>query len=315
MKEAAVGIDIGGTHIKTGVVTRDGAVLLRRTVPTEAAMGPEALIEKVKRIIADAKSECARQGYQLSGVGIGTAGQVNAGSGTVAGATSSLPGWGGIPLAERIREETALDTVVDNDVNAIALGEAWWGAGREWNHFVCVAVGTGIGGCLIMDRKIYHGRDGYAGEFGQQIIAIHEGAGLVEGYGRWENYASVTALKRLIAERSSDAELTDPRYLFSEADAGNPAAIKIIDEYIGYLAAGLANLIHVFNPPAIVVGGAITLQRERLFQPLRTKVAKLVLPAFIQNGEVCIIPAELGEDAGVVGAAGRYFMEAERLSK
>jgi len=303
---AAVGIDIGGTSIKTGIVGEDGSLLRRRTVPTEAQAGAEALKRKLAGIVREALAYGEQNGIEIAGAGIGTAGQVLAGSGMVAGATANLPGWAGVPLGPWLRSETGLDVAVDNDVNMIAAGEAWLGAGKRWDDFLCVALGTGIGGCLVIGRRVYHGRDGFAGEIGHQTVVIDGLPCSCGGRGCWEQYASVTALMRLAAESpaSGAPRWESPTALFDAARRGDGAAVAVIDLYARYVAVGLANLIHALNPPAIVIGGAVTAQGDFLFERIRRETALRLMPAFREAAPVPIVPAALGEDAGVIGAAG-----------
>ncbi|MEQ4482677.1 ROK family protein [Cohnella silvisoli] len=307
---AAIGIDIGGTNIKMGVVTREGELLLSGSTPTEADAGAEALVDKLLRIVEASVDRCANEGITLAGIGIGTAGQVNARTGEIAGATANLPGWAGIPLSPRLLEETGLPTMVDNDVNMIALGEAWLGAGKEWDDFLCVALGTGIGGCWISGGKIYHGRDGYAGEIGHIPVAMGGLPCTCGNRGCWEQYASVNALKRMAVERfnESNSAFSDPVVLFKAAKQGDQSAIELIDAYAENISVGLSGLIHVFNPPAIVIGGAISAQGEFLFERIRAMTSSKVMKVFHSPDPVRIVPAVLGDNAGVIGAARRCLI-------
>ncbi|MFC5402485.1 ROK family protein [Cohnella soli] len=307
--EAAIGIDIGGTNIKEGIVSREGLLLRHGSVPTEAGGGPEELIDKLLRIVEASSVYCRESGIVLKGVGIGTAGQVNAQSGAVAGATGNLPGWAGIPLARLLSEKTGLPVVVDNDVNAIAQGEAWVGAGKPWSDFLCVALGTGIGGCIVTGGRVYHGRDGFAGEIGHMPVQMDGGALCTCGNrGCWEAYASVNALKRMAASGLDGESFADPVALFAEARRGNPSATAIVDKYAGYVSVGLAGLIHIFNPPAIVIGGAVTAQGDFLFERIRALTERRTMSVFRHPDPVSIVPASLGDNAGVIGAAGRCLI-------
>jgi len=310
MMKAALGIDIGGTHIKTGIMTTSGKVYHWNTVSTEANNGAEALMVKLHEIIKSAQNYCTNHNLTLCGIGVGTAGQVHVESGRVAGATSNLPGWAGIHLSERLKAETGFDILVDNDVNMIAMGELLQGAGKDWNDFICVALGTGIGGCHIINRRIYHGRDGYAGEFGHQIVQMDGIACNCGNRGCWEQYASVTALKRLIAGASENVTFNDPISLFSAAVEGNPNANLIVDKYAGYISVGLISLIHANNPKAIVLGGAIMNQGEFLLERIRKQVSERIMRVYQYPEMVNIVPAALGEKAGIIGAAGSNLIRA-----
>ncbi|NGZ74947.1 ROK family protein [Saccharibacillus alkalitolerans] len=228
-RDAVLGFDLGGTRIKIGLVDREGTVHRFRTVPTDGAKGKEHLLSTLREACHTAGREASAQGFRLLGTGIGTAGFVD-GSGRVAYATENLPGWTGTELRRELESATDLPAVALNDVHAMALGELWLGtaASLGLRSFVCVALGTGIGGCIIEDGRIFGGRDGHAGGFGHQIV-MREG-GIPCGCGMsgcWESYASVNALKRLIDERAPQGFFEAPACGVEDgadvvADGGTP---------------------------------------------------------------------------------------------
>lgn len=301
---SALGIDLGGTNIKWGIVAENGKVLLEGLVPTESERGPDELLNKLSAIAEQAMKFSFDLNTRLDSVGIGSAGQVQRASGIVMGATATLPGWAGMPLGERIGRETALPVVVDNDVNMIAVGEAWLGAGREWADFLCVALGTGVGGCWISDRRVYGGREGYAGEFGHIVVAMSGRECSCGNRGCWEAYASVTGLKKLAHEQWESGPWEEPETLFQYAREGNIRALAIVNQYCEYVAAGLTGLIHIYNPPAIVLGGAIVAgQGAFLLERIQTLLIRQVMPVYQRPEPVVLVAAQLGRQAGVVGAA------------
>ncbi|WP_182914521.1 ROK family protein [Paenibacillus sp. 1011MAR3C5] len=301
---SAVGIDLGGTNIKWGIVAEDGEVLLEGLVPTESERGPDELLNKLSAIAEQAVQSSTDLNIALDSVGIGTAGQVQRASGIVMGATATLPGWAGMPLGERIGRETGLPVVVDNDVNMIAIGEAWIGAGQEWEDFLCVALGTGVGGCWVSDRRVYGGREGYAGEFGHMIVSMGGRECSCGNRGCWESYASVTGLKKLAYEEWTGGPWEEPETLFQYAREGNIRALSIVTQYCEYVAAGLTGLIHIYNPSAIVLGGAIVAgQGTFLLERIQTLLNRQVMPVYQQPEPVAVVAAQLGRHAGVVGAA------------
>ncbi|MFD0696455.1 ROK family protein [Paenibacillus sp. GCM10027628] len=303
-RRGVIGIDIGGTNIKAGIVDTDGHVVHKETIPTEARAGKEALLTKIESLIDSFRAQAPSLGIEVSGVGIGTAGYVNR-EGVIGTATENLPGWSGTRLKEVIEQQIQLPVRVDNDVNAMALGEVWLGAGRPWDHFLCVALGTGVGGCLIENKRPYRGRSGYAGGYGHQVIEIQGHPCTCGLRGCWEQYASVTALKRMSGEMGEEAEIAQqsPERLFAMAREGHLVALQIVERYADYIAIGLANLIHIFNPPAIVIGGAVTAQGEFLFERIRKYVSMHTLNVYVENPELPIVPAILGDMAGMIGSA------------
>ncbi|AZS17091.1 ROK family protein [Paenibacillus lutimineralis] len=309
-EEVAIGLDIGGTNIKSGIVNAKGEVVHHLNLPTKAHEGGEALLGRIAGITKEMELYSDSKGWKVAGVGIGTAGQVNSRTGIVMGATANLPGWSGMELGERLQSQTGLSVLVDNDANAMAFGEAWVGSGRRWKDFICVTLGTGIGGCLIIDHRPYPGRDGFAGEIGHHVINF-------DGYpcncgrtGCWEQYASATGLMSLVKEAGlALAEVHKPEMVFAFAQSGNEAAIHVLEQYTRYIATGLANMVHIFNPEGIVIGGAITRQGDFLLNPVRDQLSQQLLPVFRERAEeIEVVAASLGDNGGVVGAVAGYFI-------
>jgi len=303
LKQSVVfGIDIGGTNIKAGIVDAEGTILHTDTIPTEAKSGRDSLLTKLYEI-ADRYAALAREkGWEPAALGVGTAGFVNAREGRIGYATSNLPGWTGVPLRSELERHTGLTVVLANDAHAFAVGEAWIGAGRDLDEFVCITLGTGVGGSWVVNGRPHYGRDGYAGGFGHMVIR-HSGQPCNCGLtGCWEQYASVTALMRLAAEGGIDTAAIghSAKTLFELAKQGDVRALGVIDLYAEYVAVGLTNLVHALNPPAIVIGGAVTAQGDFLFDRIRRNLKQQSMPAY---DNVLVIPALLGEHAGLVGAA------------
>ena len=303
-KRVVFGIDIGGTNIKSGVVDTEGRILRTDNTPTEAKSGRDSLLAKIHGIAAKYKELAAAEGWEARGIGVATAGYVHAREGRIGYATDNLPGWTGVPLRDNLSADTGLPVALVNDAHAFAIGEAWIGAGKEMaDGFLCVTLGTGVGGSWIReDGQPFFGRDGYAGAYGHFVIR-HGGQPCNCGQsGCWEQYASVTALMRQAAENGVDEQLTggSAKKLFELARGGYQPALDVIDRYAEYVAVGLTNLIHTLNPSAIIVGGAVTAQGDFLFDRIRASVASQRMPAF---DPVAIVPAALGEHAGLAGAA------------
>ncbi|AJY74729.1 ROK family protein [Paenibacillus beijingensis] len=302
LNECALGIDLGGTNIKAGLVGMDGTLLHRMLAPTGADAGGEAIYAKLLQTVRSLKAEADKQGLAIRGIGIGTAGQVDQRRQKVASATSNLPGWADIPLTERMACDTGLPVRIDNDVNVLAAGEAWLGAGRPWDSFLCVTLGTGIGGCFVSDKRPYYGKHGYAGEFGHHVIQAGGAPCNCGRSGCWEQYASVTALRRTLDRVFGVDSGITPEVLFERARAGIPEALRIVDDYAEHVAAGLINLIHLFDPDGIVIGGAITAQGEFLLGRIRRLTGAGTLAAYAED-PVPVEPALLGDNAGIIGAA------------
>ncbi|GIP54696.1 ROK family protein [Paenibacillus vini] len=298
----AIGIDLGGTGIKSALVGADGSVRHFRTTPTEASRGRDALLAKLYDIIEEHRRTAEQEGMQLLGIGIGTAGSVDR-SGTVSYATEHLPGWTGTPLRQLLEQESGLQVTVMNDVHAIALGEQWKGAAQAIPDFACVAIGTGIGGCIVKGGTIEGGDDGYAGAFGHHIVAMGGLPCTCGNRGCWENYASVTGLKNLMREHEApDSWVQDPRELFAVARGGDARSLDLVGQYSEVIAIGLANLAHILNCRRFLLAGAITAQGDFLLDRIGEHVRRIVMPVYWGDG-ILLHAAVLGEHAGVVGAA------------
>lgn len=283
MKIAA--LDIGGTSIKTGI-WEDGILKDIKEYDTNAKAGGRAVIEKAITILRE------YEGFDR--IGISTAGQVNSKEGSIRYANENIPGYTGMRVKSILEEAFHVPVAVENDVNAAAIGEAAYGAGKEFEDFLCLTYGTGVGGAIVIDKKIYTGAEFSAGEFGG--ILIHPEARKEGDYfsGCYERYASTTALVE--RARSYDSSLTNGRKIFERLDE---APIKeIVDEWVKEIMYGLISLIHTFNPSCIVLGGGVMGQTyvvEKLEQMLYTNI----MPSF---RKVVLRKAELGNTAGLLGA-------------
>ena len=283
MKIAA--LDIGGTSIKTGI-WEDGILKDIKEYDTNAKAGGRAVIEKAITILRE------YEGFDR--IGISTAGQVNSKEGSIRYANENIPGYTGMRVKSILEEAFHVPVAVENDVNAAAIGEAAYGAGKEFEDFLCLTYGTGVGGAIVINKKIYTGAEFSAGEFGG--ILIHPEARKEGDYfsGCYERYASTTALVE--RARSYDSSLTNGRKIFERLDE---APIKeIVDEWIREIMYGLISLIHIFNPSCIVLGGGVMGQTyvvEKLEQMLYTNI----MPSF---RKVVLRKAELGNTAGLLGA-------------
>lgn len=280
--------DIGGTNIKYGVMDGKGRLTRFDETPTRAAEGGPAVVERVLALAENCGT--------FDRVGVSTAGQVDRRTGTVLYATDNIPGYTGMELGKIIARRLGVRVAVENDVNAAALGEAHFGAGREFQNFLCVTFGTGIGGAIVIGRELYTGRRGSAGEFGHFVT--HRG-GLPCTCGQrgcYEAYASASALERLARGRTG--ETLDGREIFARLARGDRAMEECVDAWLPEAAAGLAGLIHIFEPEALILGGGI-MREDAVLSGLRQRVSALVMPSF---RDARLVRAELGNRAGLYGA-------------
>jgi predicted NBD/HSP70 family sugar kinase len=287
-------LDIGGTSVKYGVADEQGRLLLKGEIPNEIVQkGVKGFVESLTRL-----ADRYRQEYDLQGIAVSTAGVVDSEQGAILYAPKYFPGYPGTNLQELLVERTGLPCTVENDVNAAALGEYWLGAGRGAKSLFCITVGTGIGGCIILNGRVIHGASCSAGEAGLQHISPE---------GTWEEIASTSALIRNVAKAKqvTEAEL-DGRKIFALAQRGDADAAAAIAKQMDDLAAGIANICYILNPERIIVGGGIAAQEKYLYPILDGALRKKLLPLVYDR--LTLRFASLKNDAGMIGALCNFLM-------
>jgi len=305
--ELIIGIDLGGTNIKGALVNSGGHIISKQKAATLANTGPRAVAERISRIIGDLESQAAAAGKKVAGIGVGIPGQADQTRGTVFFAPNLH--WRDVPLVEYLRSRTILPVYLENDANAAAMGEQWLGAGRGSVNMVMITIGTGIGGGLILNGSLYSGTNGSAGEVGHMVIDPDGPLCSCGRRGCLETLTSAAAMVRMAKEAIDQGKKTilareenlEARDIVMAAQAEDKVALLIIDVAARYLGMGLGNVINLFNPDTIVIGGGVSEAGDILFEPLRREAVtrSLEVPARV----VKIVPAELGNDAGCIGAA------------
>lgn len=282
-----IGIDLGGTAIKLGRFRQDGACLQSLSVPTPQPATPEEVLAVMVAAIAQLDPN-----HRARAIGVGTPGPVDA-AGRIAKIAINLAGWRDVPLADWLEEKTNLPTVLANDANCAGLGETWLGAGCQFRNLIMLTLGTGVGGAIILDGKLFTGHQGAAGELG--LITLNpDGPPCNSGnQGSLEQYVSVQAIRRLTG--------CEPEQLGAKALAGDPQALQFWQTYGRHLGAGLASLIYILTPEAIVIGGGVSASAEFFFPAVWAEIELRVLPS--SRLGLQLLPAQLGNQAGMVGAA------------
>lgn len=284
-----IGIDLGGTKIAGALVTPSGKVLMDVQIPTEAKKGKKVVINNIKKAI-DTLIQSHK--VKIKAIGIGAPGPILYEKGIVVEAPN-LPGWKRVNLRNILKQHYKVPVFVDNDANCAALAEAWFGAGKFVDHFVYLTISTGIGGGIIINKKLYRGVTGSAGELGHMVIDIKGPKCGCGKYGHFEALASGTAIKRITGMDAIGAHLA--------AHQGDKKVKQALKEAAHYLAIGLANLTNIFNPELIVIGGGLSNMWQHLVLPAKKEFRRYAL---IQPAKaVKIVRAKLKHDAGVLGAA------------
>ena len=285
-------IDIGGTMIKYGLVSSDGEILSTDKIETEAEKGLENILNKIDNIFKRYKEN------NPVGIAVSGTGQINGIIGKVIGGNPIIPNWIGTNLVKILEKKYNLPAVLENDVNCVALGEKWIGAGKDLSNFICLTIGTGIGGGIILNNQLFRGENFVAGEFGHILIKK----------GEFEQFASTTALIRLVKERTG--KTLNGKEIFDLEKKEIVEYQEVISEWIENLTDGLSSIIYCFNPANIILGGGVIGQGEPLINRIKNSLFKKIGPQFKEK--LNIIQAKLGNNAGMIGAS---YLLLEKINK
>jgi glucokinase len=305
-----VGVDLGGTSVKVGICNENGKLIHQSEGPTDSEAGADAVAENIAKYVRNIVTMSDYDWDQVAGIGAGIAGFLDIEEGIVK--LSGNLGWHNVPIKKMLEEKLGKTVKIDNDANVAALGEAWGGAGAGISNLVCYTLGTGVGGGIIIHSQIYQGSAGVAGELGH-ISIVPDLEAILCGCGQMgclETVSSATGIIRMAkdaVERGDKTSLSlvetiQAKEVFDAAKLGDEVALRIVNRAAYYLGKSMATLAVVLNPQRFIVGGGVSKAGEILFEPVR-EIFKKFTPEPAQEG-VDIVPATLGNDAGVIGAAG-----------
>ncbi|MGK7952659.1 MAG: ROK family protein [Xenococcaceae cyanobacterium] len=299
MKQAEViGIDLGGTAIKLGRFLEDGTCLESLSIPTPQPSLPEAVVESIATTV-----NRLQQNNNCLAIGIGSPGPAD-NSGRIAKIAINLIGWHNVPLADWLEAKTGLPTVVANDANCAGIGEAWLGAGKKFKHSILLTLGTGVGGAIILDGKLFTGHFGAAGELGLTTLNPQGHPCRSGNSGSLEQHASIGAIYRATGKK--------PAELGKLAALGDRSAKEFWQSYGQILGAGIASLIYVLTPEAVIIGGGISASAEFFLPATIAEIEKRVLST--SRCGLQILTAKLGNQAGMLGAAKLAWELTHRVS-
>ncbi|KAA9029948.1 ROK family glucokinase [Niallia endozanthoxylica] len=303
-----VGVDLGGTTIKMAFISLAGDILYSWEIPTDKRENGSHIPAAIASSIHQKLSEYEVTKERLIGVGIGAPGPVNEADGSVEIGVNL--GWRNFPLQEILERETSLPVTVENDANVAALGEMWKGAGKGAKNLLCVTLGTGVGGGIIVNGEIVHGANGAGGEIGHITSVPAHGAPCNCGKtGCLETIASATGIVRLAVEKLSSGQpsklrefdVVTSKHVFDAAKQGDELANTVIEQVAYHLGLALSYIANGINPEKIVIGGGVSKAGDTLLVPLKRYFTSFAFPRVAQAAE--IVPATLGNQAGVTGAA------------
>ncbi len=307
-----LGIDLGGTNIATGIIDENYKIIGTGKEKTDCSKGPEKVADDMARAVENAIKDAGIDRNEIVAMGIGSPGAIDPKTGTVLVATNL--GFNNVPLCQMMKDRTGFDFYIENDANAAAYGELIAGAGRGKKDFIAITLGTGVGGGIIIDGKIYSGFNHAGGELGHTVIVSGGEQCSCGRKGCWEAYASATGLIRQTKaamlinkdskmwEVSKNIDSVNGITAFKAMRMGDETAKSVVKQYIDYVAEGLINMVNIFQPEVICIGGGISKEGDTLLDPIKEFAAK---NSFTRNLDIKTEykVAELGNDAGIIGAA------------
>jgi glucokinase len=298
-------IDIGGTKIAAGMVNEEGGILCRLESRTEPERGFEDAVNRMAAMLREASQ---RADALISGIGIGCTGPVDPFTGII-GNVDFLPGWEGGNLADAFSKEFQVPVAVENDADAAALGEAGWGSGRGRRHFIYVTISTGIGGGIILEGRLYRGVDGAHPEIGHHVIDPAGPSCFCGAHGCWERLASGPAMVEWLESQLHPEERRlmplDARVICERAALGDELCRKAVEREAFYLGLGLANLVTLYTPDAIALGGGVMRSAHLFLEGARGVIRQNCGLVPFEKTEVLL--ASLGSDTALAGAARAWF--------
>ena len=307
MDRVVIGVDLGGTNTRTALVDREGTVLDKHKEATVAAGGHERVIAKLIVNINRQRENAGRLGRTVIAVGVGAPGVIHEQTGVVV-KSPNFPDWNNLPLRKTLELELGIPVIIENDANAAALGEQWRGAGSGIKSMIFLTLGTGVGGGIILGGRIWHGADGMAGEVGHMTISPDGRPCGCGNTGCLEMYASSRGIVMTFGEIWSQQDAAAPlptgitsEQVYQAARSGDHIAVRAMQDMGRSLGIGIANLINIFNPEMVVIGGGVRDAWDLFIDATRDEIRRRAFEYPAERTK--IVPSVLGDDAGMVGAA------------
>jgi glucokinase len=296
-----IGLDLGGTAIKYGVCDNNGVIKKEFISETKSDDPVDLILKKIRNSISEALRYVEKEKVEISAIGLGTPGCVNISNGYLGGNTPNFKYWRNVGIKGYLTKYFDIPIFIDNDANAMAFGEFSFGAGKNYNDLICITLGTGIGGGIIINKRLFRGSKFAGAELGHMSIHYNGKKCSCGGIGCWELYASATALIENYISKNSTAKSITIREIFKQYKNGDELAVEVVQYEVEMLATGLANLVNIFNPERIIIGGGLSQAGQWFIDKVKEAVKKKAMKESLNSVE--ILPAELGNKAGWLGAA------------
>ncbi len=319
MGKQVIAVDIGGTNLRFGIVEKTGQIIHKIVRPTEADAGKDAVIKNIINGIDKILTLSKNKKPSIIGISLATPGFIDIDKGIIT-FSPNLPGWRNVNLGKIIKDSLGIPVTIENDANAAAFGERWLGAGKNSSNLICITMGTGIGGGIILDNKIWHGDKGMAGEIGH--VTVNPGGPLCNcgNYGCLEAYSSGTGIINRIIDAMKKGKKTallsmikngineiTPEKIFLAAKKGDPLSLELVEDAGRYLGIAISDFANLLNIKTIILYGGLVSSFGLFAKKMKEEIINRTIPSF--SKEVRVLKAGLKSDAGIIGAAGVVFQK------
>ena len=321
-RDLVIGVDLGGTNVNSAVVDDGGHISHRAWQSISGSRTAREVIDRLVACVEMTMDSCGRE--RVSGVGVGTPGLIIEDTGTVVYAPN-VPEWADLPLRSILHDRLGVPVTIENDANAAAIGEHWVGGAAGHANIVCITLGTGVGGAIIMNNEVWRGSNGAGGEIGHMTVVENGRMCGCGAPGCLEAYASATAIAgraRELLQSGRESALTemadgdldriDAAMIAEAANQGDETAREVMHRAATLLGTAVSSLTNLLNPELVVIGGGVIRAGDLIFEPVRAEVARR---AYKWSASILrIVPAQLGDDAGIIGAARRFMLSRSSTS-
>lgn len=312
MQNVKIGFDLGGTNMGSAIVSLEGEIIYHNDCLTHAHESAENVIGRIKKLIHDCIKQAKEKNLNVLSIGMGSPGVIDTDKGIIRN-SPNIPAWNNIEIVKILKDEFKLPSAIDNDVRVAAVGEQRFGAGKGYKNILCIAIGTGIGGGIILDGKIMRGPTFSMGEIGHITLKKDGPKCGCGNYGCLEALGSSLAIIReakktieageskIMQEMLDEGKEIDTIFVCDAAEKGDKKAAEIMRKTGEWIGIGLAGVVNLINPEIIIIGGGVSLAGDIIFKPIKEEIIKRALK--IPGEFVKVVPAKLGDYAGMVGAS------------